>query len=158
MWSWIKTIALAVLIALFIRAFFMEVVVVDGESMHPTLEHGERLIVNKLAGTDPKRGDIVVFKQHANYVKRVIALEGDAVRIENGVLRVSGLPAEEECLLCSDDFGPAAVPADHVFLLGDNRSISFDSRSEDMGFIHIDNISGKIIAVFWPPQNVRLVD
>ncbi|OPL10235.1 MAG: hypothetical protein AVO34_11555 [Firmicutes bacterium ML8_F2] len=102
MWSWIKTIALAVLIALFIRAFFMEVVVVDGESMHPTLEHGERLVVNKLAGSDPKRGDIVVFKHHANYVKRVIALEGDAVRIENGVLRVSGLPVEEDYLLCSD--------------------------------------------------------
>ncbi len=164
MWSWIKTIALAVLIALLIRAFFLEVVIVDGESMYPTLKHGERLAVNKLTSLlgDPERGDIVVFRHHSggNYVKRVIALGGDAVRIEGGALRVSGLPLEEDYLFLGEmnDFGPISVPGDHAFLLGDNRPVSFDSRLKDMGFIHVDDIKGKAIAVFWPPQNARLVD
>lgn len=159
--DWIKSLVIAVIIALFIRAFFVEAAVVSGESMYPTLINGERLIVNKMSNSSFERGNIIVFKGLGKkiYVKRIVGIGGDSVKIKDSVLYINGLAVEEEYVANKkmDDFGPESVPKECFFILGDNRPISFDSRSGDMGFICKDMIRGKVAFVFWPILDARIV-
>ena len=167
-YEWIKSLVIAGILAYLIHTFLFAVVVVSGSSMEPTLLNQERLIMNKLAyrvGT-PQHGDIVVF--HAtetdDYIKRVIGLPGDIIEYKEDTLYINGKQAEEvylnekksalhEELSLTNDFGPVEVPDGMVFVMGDNRRNSTDSR--DLGPIAIDKIIGRVKIVIWPIQEIR---
>ncbi|NMB35083.1 MAG: signal peptidase I [Firmicutes bacterium] len=161
--EWIVSILLAVVLAVFIRIFFFQVTIVEGTSMLPTLENYERLIINKAVYhlKKPQKGDIVVFNFSSNrdFIKRIVALEGDEVEIKEDQLYINGQICEEPYLEIEymPDFGPAIVPQDHVFVLGDNRLDSMDSRDPTVGYVSIGRIRGKAALVFWPPINFRLL-
>ncbi len=166
-WDWIKAIGIAVILAFVIRAFLFEPVVVKGESMMPTLEDRERLIMNKfvyLIG-EPKRNDVIVFHatEQEDYIKRVIAYEGDTVEMSNDQLMINGKPVEEPYLKqyrenaekegslpLTYDFGPITIPQDNIFVMGDNRQNSKDSRDPSVGPVPLDKVVGRAHFVFWP--------
>lgn len=173
-WEWLKAVLVALLLAFVIRYFLFAPIVVDGQSMMPTLQNEDRLIVNKIGYTigEPKRFDIVVF--HAttekDYIKRVIGLPGDSIAYENDTLYINGEPIEEPYLKESKDSayslpftgdftlrdytGHDVVPEGHLFVLGDNRQHSKDSRH--IGFIKYDNVVGTANVVFWPFSEIRI--
>ncbi|TMW73195.1 signal peptidase I [Alteribacter natronophilus] len=175
-WEWLKAVAVALLLAVVIRYFFFAPIVVDGESMMPTLEHNDRMIVNKIGYniSEPDRFDIVVF--HAthtkDYIKRVIGLPGDTIAYEDDVLYVNGEAVDEPYLdeykanagtgPFTSDFtleettGYETVPEGHMFVLGDNRQHSKDSRH--IGMIPYDEVVGKANFVFWPVNDFRIVN
>ncbi len=161
--EWVRSILLAVVLAVIIRLFFFQVTIVEGKSMYPTIDNHERLIVNKAVFylKQPEKGDIIVFNfsAHRDFIKRVVALEGDEVEIKNGLLYVNGQPVEESYINSSKmiDFGPVVIPSGHAFVLGDNRGDSMDSRDPAVGFISLERIKGKALLVFWPPFNMRLL-
>lgn len=164
--EWVKSIALAILLAVFIRMFLLETFLVDGSSMYPTLKHNERLIVNKAVYyfKKPEQGDIIVFNYQSrprrDFIKRVVALEGDRVEIKDGSLFVNGELIEEPYLYNNygmADYGPYVVPEDHIFVLGDNRNNSMDSRDDQVGAISLEQVRGKAFLVFWPPFHARLL-
>ncbi len=161
--EWVKSILLAVVLAMIIRAFFFQVTIVEGTSMTPTLQNYERLIINKIVYNfkKPQNGDIVVFNfsSHRDFIKRIVALEGDTVEIKNGRLCINGQVWEEPYLEGEfmPDFGPAVVPLDHAFVLGDNRRDSMDSRDPAVGYVSLERIRGKAALVFWPLVNFRLL-
>lgn len=163
-WEWIKSIIIAVIIALFIRAFIVEIFVVEGRSMLPTLEHHERLIVNKMVYRfkEPSYGDIVVFSYSPDrdFIKRIIAKGGDTIKVKNQVVYRNGEPLEEEYVNDKPvlDFGPVTVPRNHVFVMGDNRNNSMDSRESEVGFISMERLKGKAVVVFWPLEKFSLVN
>jgi len=158
--DWIISIALAIVIALVIRNYVFTLVRVDGNSMLPTLHHGETLYTNRFM-YQPENGDIVIFHPRHNpkvsYVKRVIALEGQTVYIdpETKTVSVDGVVLDEPYIGGADTYPGITgttfeVPEDHVFVLGDNRNISKDSRHSDIGLIPQDEISGKVIMKIYP--------
>lgn len=163
-WEWIKALGIAVLIAFFIRAFIFAPIVVDGESMLPTLHDRERLIVNKAVYlySEPKRGDIVVFHatENKDWIKRVIGEPGDVVKVEDGVLYVNNNVVEEPYLkagetgIVTNDF-VEIVPDHYFFLMGDNRPNSRDSRI--IGSVPSTAVVGRADFVFWPVSSFRFV-
>lgn len=175
LWEWIKAIAIAVLLATVIRYFLFAPVVVDGSSMMPTLQDQNRMIVNQLSYkfSEPKRFDILVF--HApggqNYIKRVIGLPGDHIEYKKDMLYVNGHAVPEPYLdtykkqvmdgHLTEDFtletiiGRKTVPKGELFVMGDNRRYSKDSRQ--IGTIPLAKVVGKTGAVYWPIGEARLV-
>ena len=153
--DWIISIALAIVIALVIRNYVFTLVRVDGNSMLPTLHHGETLYTNRFM-YQPENGDIVIFHPRHNpkvsYVKRVIALEGQTVYIdpETRTVSVDGVVLDEPYIGGADTYPSITgttfeVPEDHVFVLGDNRNNSSDSRDPNVGFVSIDSILGEAV-------------
>ena len=135
---------------------------VEKVSMEPTLEEGEILIVNKLAYKLGKieRGDILTFHYPLNpkldYIKRIIGLPGDKVTISKGLVYVNGNALYEPYINNHpEDEDNWLVPENMVFVLGDNRRESSDSRS--WGFVPTDYVIGKAIAVYWPPGHIRIL-
>lgn len=159
----LETIAVAAVIALVIRMFIFEPFYVKGPSMEPTLYTSDRLIVSKLSYRigAPKRGDIIVFKYPRNpnsdFVKRVIALGGETVEIRMGRIYINGQLYEEDFATkpSISSYPKTEVPRGTVFVLGDNRSNSEDSRY--FGFVPIENIKGKAVAVYWPFKRAKLL-
>ncbi|UMZ73339.1 signal peptidase I [Natranaerofaba carboxydovora] len=163
--DWIKSLAVAVLIALLIRHFVVEIFLVEGQSMYPTLSHSERLVVNKFwyRLDEPERDDIVVFSYNENkdFIKRVIGLPGEEIKIDEGEVHLDGEPLEEDYYTSgsrNDNFGPEVVPENHYFVLGDNRDNSMDSRSESVGYVSQEQIKGKAFFVFWPFDSAGTID
>ncbi|MBB5172098.1 signal peptidase I [Texcoconibacillus texcoconensis] len=174
--EWIKAIAVALLLAVVIRMFFFAPIVVDGQSMMPTLDHNDRMVVNKIGYSlsEPDRFDIVVFHAPSDkdYIKRVIGLPGDTVAYEGDVLYVNDEAQDEPYLEeykqqaskrpftgdfhLEDVTGETEVPEGHVFVLGDNRQHSKDSRH--IGTIPYDEVVGKANFVFWPFSDIRNVE
>lgn len=161
----VETVVIALLIALVIRTFVVEVFVVEGGSMEPTLHTGERLLVNKFIfnpwfGRKPQPGDIIVFRyprqKDRDFIKRVVAVAGDRVEIRHGVVYVNGKPLDEPYLQYRDtgDWAPREVPPDSVWVLGDNRANSEDSRY--FGEVPLENIKGLAFLRFWPPNRWRV--
>lgn len=156
--EWIESIFIPVIIAIVIKAFIFETILVDGYSMLPTLKDRDRLAVNKVGYHigEPERGDIIVFKYPADpkliFIKRVIGVEGDRVEIKNHRVYVNGEELEEDYILEKPlgDYPEVVVPENTVFVLGDNRNDSRDSRYPDVGFIPLKYIRGKAIARIWP--------
>ena len=176
LWEWIKALLIAFAIAAFIRYFLFTPIVVDGDSMMPTLENGDRMIVNKIGYTigNPDRFDIVVFHapEGKDYIKRVIGLPGDHVEYIDDQLYINGEPIDEPYLdqykaeitegnLTGDfklqDINPSldVIPEGHVFVMGDNRRFSKDSRH--IGVVDIDEIIGNTNLIFWPINEIRIV-
>ena len=155
--EWLKAIMIAVIIALLIQNFVFATSIVEGDSMEPTLENGERLIFNKMIYIvdEPKRGDIIIIQQvDKNYVKRVIALPGETVEIKNSELYIDGERyietfLSEEISSKTGEFGPVHVPQDSYFVMGDNRAISKDSRN-GLGYIQRDEIIGRSELIIYP--------
>jgi signal peptidase I len=136
---------------------------VDGDSMLPTLVSGEYVVVNRLSYQlgNPQRGDIVVFHFPRNpdeeYIKRVIGLPGDIVEALNGMVYVNGQPLDESYLNMKTNYtGRWEVPADQLFVLGDNRNNSSDSH--EWGMVPMDYVVGKAVLVYWPPPAWGLID
>jgi signal peptidase I len=136
---------------------------VDGASMEPTLVSGEYVIINRLSYRlgSPQRGDIIVFHfprdPKEEYIKRVIGLPGDEVEVKNGTVYVNGQLFDESYLnVKMDYFGTWRIPADQLFVLGDNRNNSSDSH--DWGTVPMDYVVGKAVIVYWPPPAWGLID
>lgn len=184
--DWVKSIILALIIALFIRTFVVQAYKIPSGSMIPTLLIGDYLLVNKLSfGVKnpfkdefiyfrnlPNRQEIVVFtyplNKHQDFIKRVIGLPGDVVQIVNKRVYVNGKPLEEPYVKFTDpevypkevsprdNFGPVKVPPGMIFVLGDNRDQSYDSRF--WGFVPIDHLKGKALIIYfsWDSENFKI--
>ena len=161
--EWVFSIVIAIVIALIIRQFIFTVVKVDGASMQPTLQHNDRLIVWRL-GYKPDNGDIIVLHQEGKlpYIKRIIAVEGQTVDIDfvTHKVFVDGVELEEnyikEPTMRSGDVKfPVTVDEGCVFVLGDNRNDSRDSRFSDVGMVKREDILGKTILRFFPFSEIK---
>ena len=175
-WEWSKALLIAFGLAWIIRFFLFTPIVVDGESMMPTLEDGDRMIVNKIGYEvgEPDRYDIVVFHapEEKDYIKRVIGLPGDHVAYKNDQLFINGEPQAEAYLdpykkdinegTLTEDFTLeesaqiSVIPEGYVFVMGDNRRYSKDSRH--IGIVALEEIIGSTNVVFWPPNEMGLVE
>lgn len=160
--DFIESVAIAVVISCFIMLFIARSCIVVGSSMHPTLENRHRLMVEKVSYRlgKPQRGDIIVFDQDWSehpLIKRVIGLPGDWIEIRSGVLRVNGQTVDEPFLseTANEDYGPTYVPENSVFVLGDNRNNSIDSRFS-VGFLPRHLIIGRALFRFWPLNKATL--
>ncbi|MFC4556929.1 signal peptidase I [Virgibacillus kekensis] len=155
--EWGKAILIAILLAFLLRSFVFATSVVDGESMVPTLEDGETVLFNKFMYLfdEPERGDIVIIERPLkNYVKRIIALPGETVKVVNDTLYIDGKEYEqnfisENARSSTGIIGPIEVPKNQYFVMGDNRAISKDSRN-GLGMIRAENIVGEAEVVIFP--------
>ncbi len=146
----------------FVRPFVLEAFYIPSESMVPTLDIGDRVFVNKFIYrfSEPKRGDIIVFRSpeggEEDLIKRVVGVPGDNVEDRDGVLFVNGEHRNEPYINDrfpdSDTYGPITVPQGHVFMMGDNRANSRDSRF--FGPVPYENIEGEAFVTFWPPSHI----
>ncbi|WLR43554.1 signal peptidase I [Bacillus carboniphilus] len=173
--EWVKALGIAVILAVIIRSFLFAPVVVDGESMTPTLLNQDRMIVNKIGysinGLD--RFDIVVFHatEDKDYIKRVIGLPGDEIEYRDDQLYINGEEVDEPFLdeqkeqvfgLLTEDFtleertGKLTVPDNEIFVMGDNRRNSQDSRH--IGTVPMSEVMGKTEFVFWPVEDFGMVE
>ena len=156
--AWTKTLFSAGIYATLIVTFGFQVARVEGQSMAPTLADQDRLIVNKFVYrvSDPRRGDIVMLYYPLNpdksFVKRVIAEEGDTVRIVDGRVFVNDVPMQDGFVASEfrshDDYGPTVIPEGYDFVMGDHRNNSSDSRH--WGFVPKKYIIGKVQLRWWP--------
>ncbi|MDF0725207.1 signal peptidase I [Cytobacillus sp. S13-E01] len=165
LWEWIKALAIAVILAATIRYFLFAPIVVDGLSMMPTLQNEDRMIVNKIGS--PERFDIVVFHatEEKDYIKRIIGLPGDYIEYKDDTLYVNGKAYEEAYLdqykselvdgPLTEPFVFERVPEGQVFVMGDNRRFSKDSRH--IGPVPMEEILGKTNLVYWPLSDVRII-
>ena len=162
--AWLKTLASAAVYATLIVTFGFQVARVEGQSMAPTLADQDRLIVNKLAYRlgEPHVGDIVMLYYPLNpeksFVKRVIAEEGDQVRVVDGRVYRNDVPMDDAFVPAEyrshDDWGPQVVPEGYYFVMGDHRNNSSDSRH--WGFVPKKYIIGKVQLRWWPLPEARL--
>ena len=169
-WEWVAVVAVAIVAALLIRVFLFQQYYIDGPSMQTTLMPEDRVLVNKLSYRlhDVNRGDVIVFARltgvdnHDDLIKRVIGLPGESLEVRSCEVFIDGRRLQEPYLnpeqtaavepssRCGShtDIAPQIVPDDMVFVMGDNRVQSFDSR--DFGPIDIDEIRGRAFVVIWP--------
>lgn len=181
--EWVESIVIAAILALFIRTFIIQAFKIPTGSMIPTFEVGDRIFVNKFiygakipftdlslpAVRQPKRGDIIVFvspEDHKkDFVKRLIALEGETVEIKDGKIYINGKAVEEVLSIRSvyyynggnygKDLRPVKVPKDCYYALGDNSKSSRDSRY--WGFVPKKNLIGNVICIYWPIHRMKLI-
>jgi signal peptidase I len=158
----LETLLLSVLLFFLINAVSARIKI-DGSSMEPNLHHGEFVIVSKINYRfgEPERGDVVVFDFPRNitqeYIKRVIGLPRDNVRIEDGRVYVNDLLLTEPYLFEEAIYeGEWTVPEDALFVLGDNRNNSSDSHN--WGTVPIKNVIGEALLVYWPPSSWGLIN
>ncbi len=168
--SWAKSIILALLIAFICRHYFFLPSIVKGESMEPTFQDNNRIIISKISSID--RFDLIVFQapdSSSQYIKRVIGIPGDRVVMRNNVLYINGKEFKEPYLndkkgLCAEgvtpDFtlneitGHSTVPEGYYFVLGDNRTASKDSRY--FGFISQKSVIGEVKFRFYPLKEISV--
>ncbi|MCM3214767.1 signal peptidase I [Niallia taxi] len=175
-WEWGKALVIAVVLAVVIRSFLFAPIVVDGESMMPTLHNSDRMIVNKVnyKVSEPKRFDIIVFHapEGKDYIKRVIGLPGDTIEYKDDVLYVNGKAYKEpyldeykkqvtdgpltESFKLEDKIGQSTVPEGELFVMGDNRRDSKDSRH--IGTIPYGKVLGNTSMIYWPISDIKLVN
>lgn len=163
--EWVAVIVGALVVALVVKTFLIQAFYIPSESMVPTLEIGDRVLVNKLSYEfgDVQHGDVVVFARPGgagadgieDLIKRVIALPGDTVEGKDDIVYLNGEPLEEGYLpegTITSTFGPETVPEGHVWLMGDNRTASDDSRR--FKFVPQSDIVGKAFVVIWPVSDL----
>ncbi len=158
----LETLVLSVLLFVGINAVSARIRV-DGYSMEPTLHSGEFVIVNKLAYKigAPNYGDVIVFQYprdpEQEYIKRVIGLPGDQVRITSGQVYVNDQPMDEPYIAAAPNYHDQwVVPEGALFVLGDNRNNSSDSHN--WGPVPLEYVIGKALVVYWPPGDWGLID
>lgn len=165
MHSWLRDLVVSVVVSAFIIVFLYQPVRVEGTSMLPMLEDQDRLFINKLAYRvgEIHRGDVVVFlyphDHEKSYIKRVIAVPGDDLKIDHGQVYVNGEAVKEPYVpqrFADDRSQPEiTIPAHEYFVMGDHRSISSDSR--DFGPVERELIYGKAAFVYWPMDQAGVV-
>ena len=180
--DWVESIVIAFLLAMVIRAFFVQAFKIPTGSMRPTLLEGDLILVNKfiygakVPFTDlrlpkvrqPKRGDVVVFIYPENpkkdFIKRLAALEGERVAIKNGTVYINNKPLTDPAFSqryyynrgeFSAEDQEVVVPQGAIFVLGDNSASSQDSRY--WGFVPHKNILGKAMLIYWPLHRIRII-
>lgn len=158
----IETLVLSLVLFLAINAISARIRV-DGYSMEPTLHTGEFVIVNRIAYVigDVERGDIIVFHYPRNpeqeYIKRVIGLPGDEIKVQNGTVYVNGEALAEPYIKAPPAYqGSWTVAADSLFVLGDNRNNSSDSHN--WGEVPMELIIGEAVFVYWPPTEWGVIE
>lgn len=168
MWRHVKDTAVYFLqvlaLTLFIIFFIGRVSIVQGGSMEPRLHTGERIIVNLFVYRfhTPSRGDIIIFRYpldpSKDFIKRVIALPGETVEIRKGKVYLDGkyYPETYVTNFMEEDMPAKTVQENHIFVMGDNRANSQDSRA--WGALRLDYIRGKAFLVFWPPSQMSLLN
>lgn len=161
--GWVVSIAIAIAIAIFVRTFVFEPIRVDGESMSPTLHSHQSLGVEKVSRYFglPERGEIVIVhypKSDDAFVKRVIGLPGDTVEIRDSMVYINGQPLSEDYTGKEpyNNMAAVTVPDDSIFVMGDNRANSQDSRY--VGSIKKDAIIGRALFIIWPLNEIRWVE
>jgi len=172
-----ESIVFALLLALFIRSFIVQAFKIPSGSMIPTLQIGDHILVNKLSYgirspfwdlfllsfKKPQRGDVVVFifpeDRSKDFIKRVIGIEGDMVEIREKRVYINGKPLEDPHahiegdapergpLNVRDNYGPKQVPENYIFVMGDNRDRSYDSRY--WGYVNLDDVKGRAFMIYW---------
>ena len=168
-YDWIHCLSIALIICVVIFAFFVRLIDVRGTSMNPTLNNGDKMLVSGLFYS-PKAGDVVVFKKdeydpERALVKRVIATEGQVINIDfdNGIVYVDGEAIQEDYIMEPttnkiDFIGPQTVPEGCVFVMGDNRNASTDSRKTEIGMVDSRLILGKAYFVIYPLSQLRTIE
>ncbi len=159
---WAGRALVALLVLLLMRRYVFTLTTVQGPSMMDTLDSGQVVAVDRtfFALHEPMRGVVAICTfpdTGEKYVKRIIALPGDEVRIEDGVTYVNDMPLTEQYIEygCHEDFGPYTVPGGQVFVMGDNRANSHDSRN--IGAIEQNNLIGRVFAVFYPLKEAHFL-
>ncbi|MBQ7858613.1 MAG: signal peptidase I [Faecalibacterium sp.] len=153
--EWYEALVFALVLFVVGFSFLFRIILVNGSSMHPTLEPNDRLIIHA-AGYQPQRGDVIVLDAYIDYVKplvkRIIALGGDTVDIDaaTGTVSVNGQALQEDYIaepirVMGDVEFPLVVPDGTVFVLGDNRNGSTDSRDSDVGCVDARDVLGKAV-------------
>ncbi len=158
-----EVVATAALISWLLITFVVQAFYIPSGSMEPTLQPGDRIFVNKFIYRfrEPERQEIIVFRYPVHpqqkFVKRIIGLPGDKVKISNGQVYVNGDLLAEPYLKehSYSDYPLTEIPAGHYFVLGDNRNNSQDSRF--WGFVPRENILGKPFVIFWPFSRMKWV-
>jgi signal peptidase I len=175
--EYVEAIVVALVLALIIRTFVVQAFKIPSGSMEPTLEIGDHILVNKfiygikipftsinlLPWKAPQRGNVIVFiyplEPEKDFIKRVIGVEGDTVRIVNKKLFINGVEVPDPHAVYKDDsilpgdmqkrdnFGPVTVPKGNLFVMGDNRDRSLDSRF--WGFVPLEDVRGKAFMIYW---------
>lgn len=174
LWKQIKengtTVLIALILALIIRVFIAEPRYIPSESMYPTLETGDRLVIEKVAYKfhPPETGDIIVFQPPENlrllgyqksqaFIKRAIAKAGETVAVKEGIVYINNQPQEEDYIAAPPEYDlvPLTVPKGQLFVMGDNRNNSNDSHV--WGFLPAENVIGHAIFRFWPLERIGTV-
>lgn len=183
LWEYTKAIVTALILALIIRTYVIQAFKIPSGSMLQTLLVGDHILVNKfiygvklpfsdkriLVFTKPKRGDIIVFKYpedpSRDFIKRVIGVEGDIIEERNKIVYVNGKPLNEPYVQHTDNsmriggieprdnFGPYLVPKNKLFVMGDNRDQSYDSRY--WGYVDMKDVKGKAFIIYWSWDNIK---
>lgn len=172
LYEWMKALGIALIAAFVIRTFLFSPAIVKGESMMPTLINQDRMVVTKIG--EPERFDVIVFHatESEDYVKRVIGLPGDRIEYKDDVLYINGKaydepylddykeqltggPLTESFTLEETPIGSETVPEGHLFVMGDNRRYSKDSRH--IGAISMDQVVGTTKTVFWPVKDIKII-
>lgn len=166
LYDWIHSMLFAVVLVVLLLTFFLRLVDVSGTSMLQTLQSGDKVIVTNFFYT-PRDGDIVVISHGAEYsdpiIKRVIATEGQTLSIDfdKEVVTVDGEVLNEPYIQghTKESSGeiPSVIPEGKVFVMGDNRTVSLDSRSHEIGLIDVDDIIGKAQVVVFPFNDMKLI-
>ncbi|WP_458460879.1 signal peptidase I [Paenibacillus sp.] len=177
--EWLKAIVIALVLVILIRWLLFKPFVVDGPSMQPNFETGERVIVNEILYDirEPKRGEVIVFhvpSEGRDFIKRVIAVEGDTVEVQDDTVMVNGKKVDETYIqgaidaaeanggtynvkdFPNEQFPDGKVPAGHVFVMGDNRPNSTDSRM--IGYVSLEDIIGRADVIFWPIGEIKWIN
>jgi signal peptidase I len=161
--EFLKTLVIAFALAQFIMTSVAQAFQVEQYSMEPNLLPRDRVLVNKFLYhfRPPRPGEVVVLRPPSdperNYIKRVVAVAGQRLWIHDGHVYVNGRSLGEPYLaaITRGEYGPRLVPADDIFVLGDNRPNSEDSRA--FGFVPLHNVIGKAIFVYWPPERITFL-
>lgn len=179
--EWVKAILIATVIVVLVRWLLFTPTLVSGQSMEPSFHSGERVIVNKMIYhlRDPQRGEVIVFHapDEKDFIKRVIGVPGDSIRVHGDEVYINDILISEPYIQEVVDEARARgttynhtnfpssldgeheviVPDDSLFVMGDNRSHSLDSRSSQVGFIPHKEVVGRADIVFWPISDIRFI-
>ena len=155
----------AVILAWLIKSFVVQPFYIPSGSMEPTLYPGDRVLVNKFLYdfAQPEKSDVIVFlppgTDDKDYIKRIVATEGEELEVKNGQVYVNGNAKNEPYIINqynAGNYGPKRIPSDNVFVMGDNRPNSRDGR--EFGPLPAKRIVGKAFMIYWPPQRIQLLN
>ncbi|MDT3700621.1 MAG: signal peptidase I [Thermincola sp.] len=165
----LQVVVFALILTFILRSYIVEARGIPTGSMIPTLQIGDKLLVDKIyyKFSELQRGDIVVFApppaaqvggNTTDFIKRVIGLQGDKIQVIDGVVYINDKPLTEPYINQKPnyEYGPVTVPEGALFVMGDNRNNSFDSHT--WGFMPMENLKGRAFFMYWPPNRIGSVD
>ena len=166
LFDFVEMLVLTVAVVLLLSSFLVRHTLVQGGSMNNTLLNGQHLLISD-TNYEPKNGDVIVFvplnqtNRSTPFIKRVIAVGGQTVEIRSGVVLVDQIAQSEDYISLSKghaDYPETVVPDGYVFVLGDNRTNSRDSRYEDVGMVDVRSILGRVLCRVWPISSAGRIE